>query len=110
MSVFATKHLNLQRWPQRGDPAQHPTRVWDRGEQLDMSHAQNGEDRVPDHDEARYDEQTQTVLFRCGDRLVTCYSIVDSMVTNDQGEAAREAVEAQFGPVSTSNRDTEPQR
>jgi len=109
VSVYPTKHLNLQRWPQRGDPAQHPSQVWDRAEPLDMSLAENGMERVPNHDEARYDEQTQTVLFRDEDRLVTCYSVVESAITNDHGRAVRQAVEAQFGLAdeSSDNRFTE---
>lgn len=110
MSLRATGHLLSKRWPQRGDPAQHPQAAWTRGEVLDMHHAEDGVARVPDHDEARYDAETQTVIFRREDRLVTCYSVCEAMVTNDHGRAAREAVEAQFGRIDdrpTVCRDTE---
>lgn len=107
-SVVASKHLRDDTWLRRGDPADSPLTTWDRGQRLTIPTT----DRVPAHDEARYDVETGTVLFRRDHTLTTCYSVRDEHVTNDHGRAVREAVEAAFGPLetaqeSTSSRDTE---
>jgi len=109
-----TAHLGAVRWPMRGNAVEHPHHAWLRGEELDIAEAPHGHARVPRHDEARYDRESQTVIFRRGNRLVTCYSVREEMITNDHGRAVRQAVEAQFGPVeqtrSTTERFTEPDR
>jgi len=68
-----------------------------------MAHAPRGLWRVPNHDEARYDAKTESVLFRRDDTLTTCYSVRDEAITNDHGRAVREAVEVQFGSVKDSD-------
>jgi hypothetical protein len=98
-----TAHLGCVRWPMRGRAVEHPWSAWMRGEDLDIAEAPHGHARVPRHDEARYDRDTQTVIFRRGDRLTTCYSVREEFVTNDHGVAVRQAVEAQFGPVEDSD-------
>ena len=103
MILTANDHLQHKRWPQRGDPKDDPLEVWERGRRLNMAHAPRGLARVPNHDEARYDSESQTVIFRRADRLVTCYSVRKPFITNDHGRAVREAVEAQFGPVRDSD-------
>ena len=92
-----SSHLGALRWPSRGIVTEHPWHAWVRAEELDISHADQGHARVPRHDEARYDQRSQTVLFRRGNTLTTCYSVREEFITNDHGRAVREAVEAQFG-------------
>lgn len=94
-SVVPSRHLREETWIRRGDPADTPLTAWERAEALDV----DADERVPYHDEARYDPLTQTVLFRREHTLVTCYSVAPEHVTNDHGRAVREAVEAAFGPV-----------
>lgn len=111
MNVTPSRHLRDDTWLRRGDPADTPLTAWERGQPLDVDAATNGHQRVPDHDEARYDPVTQTVLFRRTHTLTTCYSVRKEHVTNDHGRAVREAVEAAYGPIeshrqSTTSRDT----
>lgn len=101
--VRATQHLICETWPQRGDPNIKPHDAWERGLELDVSHAPHGEARVPGHDEARYDPVTETVLFRRVHTLTTCYSVREEHITNDHGRAVREAVEAQYGPIKEAD-------
>ena len=113
-----TKHLRVDTWPPRTrthgvGSVEEIRAAWERGQRLNMAHAPHGLARVPNHDEARYDCETQIVLFRRDDVLVTCYSVREEAITNDHGVAVRQAVEAQFGAVedssSTDNRFTEPE-
>lgn len=106
---WPSDHLRIDTWPARADPDAGVADVegiraaWRRGKRLNMAHAPHGHARVPDHDEARFDAETLTVLFRRGDTLVTCYSVAEVAITNDHGEAVRQAVEAQFGEISDSD-------
>lgn len=90
----ASDHLKWTTWPQRGTPKDSPRDAWRRAHDLDITHASHGRARVPSHDEARYDPNTQTVLFRRDSVLTTCYDLQN--VTNDAGVAVRDAVEAQY--------------
>lgn len=92
-----TSHLRNDRWLSRGDPNTSVLNAWERAEPFDVAAAENGRARVPDHDEARWDQESATVLFRRQDDLVTCYSLEPHQVTNDNGRAVREAVDAVFG-------------
>jgi len=112
---WPTRHIRVDTFPPRArtdgvaDVEQIRT-AWERGSRLNMAHAPHGLARVPDHDEARYDAETQVVLFRRDDDLTTCYSVREESITNDHGRAVRQAVEAQFGRIgeaSIDNRDTE---
>lgn len=108
-AVWPTDHLRIDTWPARADSDAGVADVegiraaWARGERLNMAHAPHGHARVPDHDEARFDPETLTVLFRRDDVLVTCYSVREDAITNDHGEAVRQAVEAQFGQLPDSD-------
>ena len=114
---WPSDHLRLDTWSPRNPDASGVGDIddireaWDRSQRLNMAHAPRGYLRVPDHDEARYDAETQTVLFRRNDTLTTCYSVREEAITNDHGVAVRQAVEAQFGDIgetaSTDNRFTE---
>ncbi len=88
--VGATDHLLEERWPQRARPTDDLRDAWVRGERLALE-----DERIPPHDEARYDAWTQTVLFRRDSRLTTCYSVREEHITNVHGEAVREAVREQ---------------
>ena len=101
---WPTRHIRLDTWPPRARTdgaadAEEIRAAWERGRRLNMAHAPRGLVRVPDHDEARYDAETQVVLFRRDDDLVTCYSVREDAITNDHGRAVRQAVEAQFGSI-----------
>jgi len=102
VSLEISAHLGALRWPSRGNVLEHPWHAWMRGEELDVSHAPHGHARVPRHDEAGYDPESQTVIFRRGDVLTTCYSVREEYITNDHGRAVRQAVEAQFGEIRDS--------
>jgi len=52
---------------------------------------------VPRHDEARYDAQSDVVVFRREDTLTTVYGLTTEYVTNIHGVAVALAVDAQFG-------------
>lgn len=88
--VSATLHLAKERWPQRAHPVDDLRDAWVRGVRVDID-----DERVPKHDEARYDAWTSTVIFRTDNDLVTCYSIREEEITNEHGEAVREAVREQ---------------
>ncbi|UIO98934.1 hypothetical protein Hbl1158_10345 [Halobaculum sp. CBA1158] len=88
--VVASDHLLEERWPQRAHPVDNLRDAWVRGERLEIA-----DERVPVHDEARYDAWTEAVIFRRSDDLVTCYSVREEHVTNEHGEAVREAVREQ---------------
>lgn len=98
----ASQHLQYSTWPQRGDPTISPIAAWHRARPLDLSNAPRGHARVPAHDEVRYDPESGTVLWLREDVLTTCYDLEE--VTNDHGQAALEAVEAQYGPINDSER------
>jgi len=88
--VAASHHLAEERWPQRAHPVDNLRDAWVRGERLELD-----DERIPLHDEARYDAWTATVIFRRGDDLVTCYSVREELITNEHGAATREAVREQ---------------
>lgn len=52
---------------------------------------------VPKHDEAVYDEQTDTVVFRRDRALVTVYGLSPAHLTNILGIAVAAAVDEQCG-------------
>jgi len=52
---------------------------------------------VPQHDEAVFDERTDTVVFRRGCALVTVYGISPVHLTNIHGVAVAAAVDEQCG-------------
>ena len=52
---------------------------------------------VPDHDEAVYDELTDTVVFRRDRALVTVYGLSPGHLTNIYGVAVAAAVDEQCG-------------
>lgn len=94
--VTISTHLREDTWPIRADPREDIIVAWRRARPLDVSHAEGGIERVPYHDEARYDAWTNTVLFRRSEVLTTCYSVDLEDITNDCGRAVREAVREQF--------------
>lgn len=90
------------------DPSEHADRMlrirgsgptasvvgsWERGLRLDVPDAAP----VPRHDEARYDAQSDVVVFRRGDTLRTCYGLTPEHVTNIHGVAVALAVDTQYG-------------
>lgn len=93
--IRASQHLICETWPQRGGSDTIPHAAWERGQPLELT-----DSRIPNHDEARYDPVTRTVLFRRNATLTTCYSVDEEDVTNVHGEAVREAVESRYGTVS----------
>jgi len=60
---------------------------------------------VPRHDEARYDAQSDVVVFRREQTLKTCYGLDAEHVTNIHGVAVAAAVDAQFGTEYRSHID-----
>lgn len=66
---------------------------WNRGLRVDIPAAAP----VPRHDEARYDAQSDVVVFRRKDTLTTCYGLDPEHVTNIYGVAVALAVDAQYG-------------
>ena len=66
---------------------------WERGLRVDIPAAAP----VPRHDEARYDAQSDVVVFRRGDTLRTCYGLSPEHVTNIHGVAVALAVDEQHG-------------
>jgi len=52
---------------------------------------------VPSHDEAVFDEWTDTVVFRVGDALVTVYGLSPAHLSNIHGIAVAAAVDEQCG-------------
>lgn len=103
-AVVPSRHLREETWLRRGDPAGSVLNAWERAKPLDVTAAEDGDERVPQHDEARFDPLTLTVLFRREHTLTTCYSVDPQHVTNDHGRAVREAVEASFGAVDGGGR------
>jgi len=73
-----------------------------------VSNATNGHNRVPYHDEARYDAKTMTVIFRRNSVLTTCYSVGPDAEGHPTSRAAREAVEAQFGAIENQSTTSDP--
>lgn len=106
MSIRASRHLRDDTWLRRGDPADTVLTAWERGQPLDISEAPNGHAHVPDHDEARYDPVTQTVIFRRNETLTTCYSVRREETASDHSLAARQAVAATYG-IPEEHRPTE---
>lgn len=99
--IIASQHLEEDRWPQRATPnTGTPLEAWQRGYPLTLSAAHMGQNRTPDHDEARVDPETMTVLFRVHGTLVTCYDL-DQDPTNDAGRATLEAARAQYPELIT---------
>jgi len=96
----------LGRWLERADPDLEtlPTDAWAEAYQL------GSVPTASDAEEIRYHAPTNTALLRRQAELVTVLSMDPGDVDSDQGEEILQAVEAQFGPVSIDNRDTEPQR
>lgn len=90
-------HLINDRWPTRGDADTDVMTAWERAEQLDMSVVPRVQRHVPDHDEARFDQESQTVIFRRNNTLTTVYSVRPDWVTNIEGRSVRSAVIKQFG-------------
>jgi len=60
---------------------------------------------VPRHDEAVYDEWTDTVVFRIENRLVTVYGLSPAHLTNINGIAVAAAVDEQCGTEYCSQID-----
>lgn len=96
--IILSKHLCEERWPERGDESENLIDVWKRGADLDVYALPFSGKDVPEHDEARFDKKTQTVIFRRGRVLVTVYNVTPEYVTNKEGKAVRSAVLKQFGP------------
>lgn len=96
-AIVPSKHLTDETWLKRGNPAESPLNAWERAVELDVEKAANGPGAIPHHDEARYDTETQTVIFRVNHTLITCYSVRPEFVTNGAGRAVREAVANTFG-------------
>ncbi|QLG62865.1 hypothetical protein [Halorarum salinum] len=96
LPAVPSQHLREDRWPSRGGSGEDIHVAWRRARRLDLRHAEDGIERVPAHDEARYDDVTEAVLFRRDDTLTTCYSVRLELITNDHGRAVREAVREQF--------------
>lgn len=66
--------------------------AWNRGLRLEIPDAAP----VPRHDEARYDAQSDVVVFRRQQTLTTCYGLDADHLTNILGVAVAAAVDAQF--------------
>lgn len=96
-TVSASCHLRNDTWPKRGDPSIDPIVVWDRSDELDVSILPYADRQIPDHDEARWDARTQTVIFRRNDVLTTVYNVTDEHVDTLAGLAVRQVVAKQFG-------------
>lgn len=60
---------------------------------------------VPPHDEAVFDEWTDTVVFRRGQALVTVYGLSPGHLTNINGIAVAAAVDEQCGTEYCSQID-----
>jgi len=100
MAASPSRHLSEDRWPKRATPPQYrkldPRTAWARGHPLDVAtgHTTDAYPRLPQHDEARIDPETRTVLFRRGQTLVTAYDL--DVVTTFHGHAVRAAVADQY--------------
>lgn len=92
----ASDHLAEDRWPARGTQAEDAHDAWLRALPLDLptGTTSGAYPRLPQHDEARIDPQTKTVIFRRGETLVTCYDL--SVVDTFHGHAARAAATEQY--------------
>ena len=76
---------------------------WVRGLRVDVP----DEAPVPQHDEARYDAQSDVVVFRREDTLRTCYGLTSEHVTNIHGVAVALAVDAEYETQYVSRIDPE---
>ena len=75
--------------------------AWNRGQKVEIPRAAP----VPRHDEARYDAQSDVVVFRREQTLATCYGLDAEHITNIHGVATAAAVDAQFGTSYCSRID-----
>lgn len=92
----ASNHLSEDRWPNRGTPEGDALEAWVRARPLDLPEGRTcgAYPRLPPHDEARIDPETQTVIFRRDAVLVTCYDL--QRVDTWHGHAARAAAKDQY--------------
>lgn len=87
------------RWHQRaGDDPIYPVQAWREGCEMSLP-----EPHYRNADEGRYHRPTNTVLLRQGTDITTTLSMDPQDIDSEQGEALKEAVEAQFGEIGDSD-------
>ncbi|MCD2204379.1 hypothetical protein [Halobacterium sp. KA-6] len=99
--IQSSHHLSEERWPGRATLTRDvdPETAWYRAHPLDIpqGYTTGAYPRLPEHDEARIDPDTRTVLFRRSSVLVTCFDL--DRVDTFHGHAVRAAVRDQYPEV-----------